>query len=87
MKLHQLDKIKRKEMPIQYRRTYTAHALIGCEDGDDIQETVEFTLEHGPTGKIDISVRFTGTNDFADGSILEEIEEYVRNLEKNRQLS
>jgi hypothetical protein len=87
MKLHHLNDIKRKEMPIQYRRTYTASALIGSGDGDDFKETIEFTLEHGPTGKIDISVRFTGENHFDNTVILEEIKDYVENLEKNRRLS
>ncbi len=58
MKTITLDQIVRKDIPLAYRRTYNAQAVLNGRNTGESRCAIEFDIEHTPLGTRDINVRF-----------------------------
>ncbi|GAB1481611.1 hypothetical protein MASR2M78_04260 [Treponema sp.] len=73
--------IVRKDVPIYYRRIFTATAILSLM-GQRLQRRIEFTIETKPTGAKDVAVNLIETLDYPLIPILRELKEIINELDK-----
>jgi len=78
----EITDIVRKDVPIYYRRIFTANAVFSLM-GETLQRRIEFTIETKPTGTKDVSVNILETLDYPLVPILRELRETISALDKS----
>ena len=73
--------IVKKDMAIDYRRVYTAVAVLDMR-GAQMEKRIEMALEHTPFGEVDIKVTMLEELDYPLIPVLRMITEKVRVMQK-----
>lgn len=76
----------RKDIPLAYRRTYTAQALISGRNTGETRHNIEFDIEHTPLGSVEISVRFQNKPSYPLLPLLKGIRERIAILDREGSL-
>ena len=81
MEVLQLKDIVKKDMAIDYRRVYTAKAVLDMS-GKQVEKKVEMALEHTPLGEVGIKITMLEDIDYPLLPVLKKITEKTRILQK-----
>ena len=80
MEVVELKDIIKKDMAIDYRRVYTATAVIAIS-GKTEEKKVEMALEHTPLGEVSIKVTLLEDLDYPLIPVVKKITEKARSLQ------
>ena len=85
MEIREIKNIVRKDVPIYYRRIYSG---IACFDmlNQPTEFSVEFQLEHKPTGQIETSLISMGQVDYPLVPLQKELKRFIGELDSNGKL-
>ena len=81
MEVIELKDIAKKDMAIDYRRVYTATAVMNIA-GMPVEKQIEMALEHTPMGVVDIKVSLLEDLDYPLIPVIKKITEKARDLQK-----
>jgi hypothetical protein len=81
MEVVQLKNIVKKDMAIDYRRVYTATAVIDIS-GKTVEKKFEMSLEHTPLGEVGIKVKMLEDPDYPLIPVIKKITEKARALQQ-----
>jgi hypothetical protein len=81
MEVVDLKDIIRKEMAIDYRRVYTATAVLDLA-GAAVEKKIEMALEHTPFGEVGIKITMLEDVDYPLIPVLKKIGEKARVLQR-----
>ena len=81
MKVVELKDIVKKDMAIDYRRIYTATAVLELAD-TTVDKKIEMVLEHTPLSEVEIRVTMLDELDYPLLPVLNEIKEAARILKQ-----
>jgi hypothetical protein len=85
MKILEIKDIIRKDVPIYYRRLYSGVAVL--ELVNKLREvSLEFQIEHKPTGAIEISVTLGEQVDYPLVPLQKELKNYIGSLDSTGKL-
>jgi hypothetical protein len=85
MKILEIKNIVRKDVPIYYRRLYSADAVIELIN-QPLEIPVEFRIEHMPTGQTEISVTFLKKIDYPIVPLVKEFKNFISALDSKGKL-
>jgi len=85
MKIIEIKDIKRKDVPIYYKRFYKGTLVYALTDKPSAIP-VEFIIEHKPTGHLDINVTVSGEIDYPLVPLIKELKNYIGELDSTRKL-
>ena len=80
MKVIEIKNIKRKEIPIYYRRIYSAVAVCVFLD-KPMEVPLEFQIEHMPTGQTEIQINSMENVDYPLIPLHKEIKRIIAELD------
>lgn len=80
MKIVEVRNIKRRDIPIYYRKMFTGQAVIEVLDRQSTAN-VEFVIEHQPSGAPTITIRFLGDIDYPLVPAQRSLKLYIADLE------
>ena len=86
MKVTEIRDVVRKDVPIYYRRIYTAVArleLLGAE----VDKRVEFSIETKPTGAKEIGVQILDQLDFPLVPVVKELKDFILAMDRSGALT
>ncbi len=89
MKLLEIKDIKKKDIPLQYRRDFSGHAVISFPVygvKKELQVPVEFTLESTALGGTRVSVSLRDKLDYPLVPVIRVVKEEILTLEKGGRL-
>jgi hypothetical protein len=81
MEVVELKNIVKKDMAIDYRRVYTATAVLDMAGGT-VEKKVEMALEHTPLGEVGIKVTMLEDLDYPLIPVIKKITEKARVLQR-----
>ena len=81
MEVVELKNIVKKDMAIDYRRVYTATAVLDIS-GKALEKKVEMALEHTPLGEVGIKITLLEELDYPLIPVIKKITEKARSLQK-----
>ena len=82
MKVVSIKDILRKDVPIYYRRLFTATAVLDILN-EHLSRKIEFTIETGPTGTRAVTVTLLEHLEYPLVPVLRELRESIVILDKN----
>jgi len=82
MKVLAIDNIVRREMPIHYRRNFTGNALLQLPGDRERPCRIEFTLEHGPTGQVEVQLQFLELPDYPLVPVMKAVKAHIASLDR-----
>jgi hypothetical protein len=85
MKIVQIKNIIRKEVPIYYRRLYSAIAEFELLSKAE-KRSIDFTIETKPTGQKDIFVSMSEPIDYPLVPLMKELKRFLIDLDDSGQL-
>ena len=80
MEVIELKDIVKKDMVIDYRRVYTATAVLDFS-GVQVEKKIEMALEHTPLGDVGIKITMLEPIDYPLLPVLKKITENARTLQ------
>ncbi|MDR0473975.1 MAG: hypothetical protein LBH43_09945 [Treponema sp.] len=85
MKIIDLRNILRKDIPIYYRRLYTAVAVLDMVNKQE-EIALDFTIENMPTGHIEIGVFLQEDIDYPLVPLKKELKDFITTLDSSGKL-
>jgi len=85
MKVMEIRNIVRKDVPIYYRRLYKGIAVMELIN-KLVEVSLDFQIEHKPTGHIEIGVTLSGNVDYPLIPLYKELKKFIGNLESGGML-
>ena len=85
MKIIEIKDLIRKDVPIYYKRFYKGTLVLDMA-GKNIEEPVEFIIEHKPTGQLEISATVSQDIDYPLVPLMKELKSYIAELDAGRKL-
>ncbi|MDR2134266.1 MAG: hypothetical protein LBP27_04095 [Treponema sp.] len=82
MKVVTIKDMVRKDVPIYYRRLYTAVAVLELIKGSE-DHRIDFAIENKPTGQTEISVTLIDKVDYPLVPLTRELKKFIAGLDKN----
>ena len=86
MKVHGVEQLIKKDIPLYYRNEYEALFFIEFPTGSREQIPIEFTIEIKPTGDRVIDVKIKERIDYPLLPVIRALKEKIRFLEENGDL-
>ena len=86
MKVHGVEQLIKKDIPLYYRNEYEALVYIEFPTGNREQIPIEFTVEIKPTGDRVIEVKLKEKIDYPLLPVLRALKEEIKRLEENGEL-
>ncbi len=86
MKVVELRNLNRKEIPLSYRRSFTADAVVSGRNSGSTVQPVEFDLENTATGTVEIRVRVVGSSNYPVIPLLRELRSHISTLNSRGRL-
>ncbi|MDR0487268.1 MAG: hypothetical protein LBG91_03370 [Treponema sp.] len=80
MKICEVKEIKRKDVPIYYRKLYTGIAVIETIKGPS-DYRIDFIIEYKPTGQKDIIITFVDQVDYPLVPLNKELKKFIDDLD------
>ncbi len=87
MHIRELRNLKRKDLPLAYRRTFTADAVFEGKNSGQRTQAVEFDLEQDARGSTSISVRLVGEAQYPIIPLMRELRAYISSLNAEGKLN
>ena len=85
MKIVEIKKIVRKDVPIYYRRLYTGIAVL--ELMNKLREVaLDFQIEQKPTGQLEVSISRMDEVDYPLLPLQKELKKYISDLDSGGKL-
>ncbi len=81
-----LQNVVRKDIPLAYRRTYTASAVVSGRNTGESTLDVEFDVEHTPLGTLEVTVRFLKRPSYPLVPLIKHLKETITSLEREGSL-
>jgi len=85
MRIIELKNIVRKDVPIYYRRLYTATAVLELIN-KPIECPLDFQIEHKPTGQTEISLTIQEKLDYPLVPLQKELKNFIGALDSDGKL-
>ena len=85
MKVIELKNVVRKDVPIYYRRLYTARAVIELIN-KSVEVPLDFQIEHKPTGQIEIAITSMGEVDYPLVPLRKELKQFIGAMDSQGKL-
>ncbi|MDR3139679.1 MAG: hypothetical protein LBT95_08420 [Treponema sp.] len=82
MRILELKQIVRKDVPIYYRRLFSATAVMELLNKSS-EYHVDFSIETKPTGHKEISITVTDPIDYPMLPVIKELKQFVDKLDNN----
>jgi hypothetical protein len=82
MKVVGVRDIVRKDLPIYYRRLFTATAVIDILN-QQLERRIEFAIETKPTGAREVTVNLLDNLEYPLVPILRELKDYIVGLDRS----
>ena len=86
MKVTEIREVVRKDVPIYYRRIYTAVARLELL-GSEVDKRVEFSIEPKPTGAKEIGVQFLDQLDYPLVPVVKEMKDFILAMDRSGALT
>lgn len=86
MKIVELRNLERKDVPLSYRRTFTADAVVEGPNSGETTQPVEFDLEQSPVGGTEIMIRVVGKSHYPVVPILRALKPHITELNDRGEL-
>lgn len=86
MKVVELKNIEKRDLAVDYRRVYTADAVLELP-GSTVEKRIEAALEHSPLGHVDIRVSLLESLDYPLIPVLNALKTAIIELERKGKLS
>ncbi len=80
MQILELRNLKRKDVPLAYRRTFTAEAILEGKNSGQITQPVEFDLEQNAGGATSVSIRIRGRAKYPIIPLVRELRSYISSM-------
>ena len=80
MQIRELRNLKRKDVPLAYRRTFTAEAILDGENSGETTQPVEFDLEQSAAGTTQVKIRIVGNARYPVIPLMRELHAYITNM-------
>jgi hypothetical protein len=81
MKIQAIKDIKRKDVPIYYRRLFSGVAEIELLN-KTVERGIDFSIETKPTGQKEISLTLAETVDYPLIPLMRELKNYINDLDE-----
>ncbi|TVQ25927.1 MAG: hypothetical protein EA383_07045 [Spirochaetaceae bacterium] len=81
-----LQNVVRKDIPLAYRRTYTASAVVSGRNTGESIFGIEFDIEHTPLGTVEVQVRFPNRPSYPLVPLIKRLKETITALEREGSL-
>ena len=85
MQIVEIKNIVRKQLPIYYRRLYTGVAVMTLIN-KPIEISLEFQIEHKPTGLLDINLNLAEQVDYPLIPLHKELKKFIGDLDSDGKL-
>lgn len=85
MKILEIKDIKRKQVPIYYRREFSGTAIFEVLK-KNIASNMDFVIEQGPTGKSDIQISFKKHPEYPVLPLIKNIKNVIISMDKEGRL-
>jgi len=86
MKVHSIDQLTRKDIPLYYRSEYEGIGNIEFSTGEIRRVPLDFTVEIKPTGERVVAVKLKERINYPLLPIIRALKEKIKILEKNGEL-
>ena len=86
MKVHGIEELTKKDIPLYYRNEYEGLGDLEYPTGERLRVPLEFTIEIKPTGERVIAVKLKERIDYPLLPVLRALKEKIRILESNGDL-
>jgi len=86
MKIHGIDQLTKKDIPLYYRNEYEGWGDIEFSSGSRQQIPLKFTVEIKPTGERVIDVKIKEWIDYPLVPVIRALKEKIKLLEENGDL-
>jgi len=86
MKVHGIDQLTKKDIPLYYRNEYEGLGDLEYPTGERLRVPLEFTVEIKPTGERVIAVKLKERIDYPLLPVLRALKERIKILESNGDL-
>ena len=85
MKIIDFKNIKRKDVPIYYRRLYSCLAVLEVIN-KPVEVHLDFQIEHKPTGQTEITITSMGAVDYPLVPLKRELKQFIGALDSDGKL-
>jgi hypothetical protein len=86
MKVHGIEQLTKKDIPLYYRNEYEGLGDLEYPTGERLRVPLEFTVEIKPTGERVIAVKLKERIDYPLLPVLRALKEKIKILESNGDL-
>ncbi|MCD6343274.1 MAG: hypothetical protein J7L76_05770 [Spirochaetaceae bacterium] len=86
MKIHDINQLRKKDIPLYYRNEYEGWGDIEFSSGSRQQVPIKFTVEIKPTGERAIDVKLKERIDYPLVPVIRALKEKIKLLEENGDL-
>lgn len=87
LKIIELRNLDRKDVPLAYRRSFTAEAMLEGIHSGEFTQSIEFDIEKDALGNTDITVKVFGTPQYPMVPLLRALKAHISELESSGALS
>ena len=81
LRIIELQNLDRKDIPLSYRRTFTANARAEGANSGSFTQSIEFDIEKTAMGTTEISVRIVGSCQYPLVPLKRELRTHISQLE------
>ena len=82
MRILEIKKIERKDVPIYYRRHYSGIAVLEFVSSN-VEVPLDFQIEHKPTGQKETSITLAQKVDYPLIPLQKELKKFIGDLDSN----
>ncbi len=86
MKLHSIDQIVKKDIPLQYRNEYSAVGDIELSPGERSRIPIVFSVEMEPSGNLKINVKVLERISYPLLPVIRALKEEIKQLQHEGKL-
>ena len=87
MQIRELRNLKRKDVPLAYRRTFSAEAILEGQRSGQTAQPVEFDLEQSAGGSTSVNIRLIGNAQYPVIPLMRELRAYISNMNAQGKLN
>jgi len=86
MKIVTIKDLKRKDVPIYYRRIYSGIVVLELIKSIPLEVPLDFQIEQKPTGSVHIDINLSKKVDYPLVPLQKELRKYIGELDSSGQL-
>jgi len=85
MEIVELRDLTRKQSPVQYRRHYSAQAVVQYAEQEEAA-SVEFVLEHTAAGEVSVQLQIKDEVNYPLVPVIRSLKKHIQNLDRTGRL-